>query len=131
MKLRYEYEIAAGHRILDYSGKCRFLHGHNYFFVVEIETEELDEVGFVIDFNEVKSILLELDHRTLLRRDDPLADLLEANGQPVVRMNGNPSAENIAIWVGERLKERLGNRIRSLRVVVWENRRGSVEYTCP
>ena len=131
MILRYEYEIAAGHRILDYSGKCRFLHGHNYFFQVEIETEDLDEVGFVIDFNEVKEILLSLDHKVLLRKDDPLADILEAQSQPVVRMEGNPSAENIARYVAERIVDRIGRRLRRLRVVVWENRRGSVEYIYP
>ena len=131
MKLRYQYEISAGHRIMDYSGKCRHLHGHNYFFEIEIETHDLNEVGFVIDFNEIKEVLLQLDHKTLLRRDDPLANVLEEHNQPVLRMEGNPSAENIAKYVANRLMERIGNRLKGLRVVVWENRRGSAEYVYP
>ncbi len=129
MKLIYEYEISAGHRIMNYEGKCRYLHGHNYLFQIELETKDLDERGFVVDFNEIKSILKELDHKVILNANDPLADVLEEHAQPVVRLEGNPSAENIAIWVAKEIASHLEGRVRYVKVRVWESRNSSVEHT--
>ncbi len=53
MKIVYKTEISSAHRIKNYNGKCRNLHGHNYFVIVEIDSENLDENGFVIDFAKI------------------------------------------------------------------------------
>mgnify|MGYP003412694764 FL=1 len=45
-----EIHFCYGHRLLDYAGKCRHLHGHNGKAVVTLETAELDRLGMVIDF---------------------------------------------------------------------------------
>src|SRR5262245_31920288 len=40
-----------GHRLLDYDGKCRHLHGHNGKAVITLEAGELDRLGMVVDFS--------------------------------------------------------------------------------
>ena len=79
-----EIHFCYGHRLLNYDGKCKNLHGHNGKAVITLEAPALDELGMVIDFGEVKRVVgrwidTELDHRMLLHRDDPLvADLRAA-----------------------------------------------------
>ena len=90
-----------GHRLLDYDGKCRHLHGHNGRAVITVEAERLDALGMVIDFTQIKRVVAgwidaELDHKMLLHRDDPALPALRQMGEPVFVMDVNPTAENIA-----------------------------------
>jgi 6-pyruvoyltetrahydropterin/6-carboxytetrahydropterin synthase len=96
-----EIDFCYGHRLLNYAGKCRYLHGHNGRAVIAIEAEELDERGMVLDFSDIKSVVSrwideELDHRMLLHRDDPAVPALRALGEPLHLLDINPTAENIA-----------------------------------
>ena len=65
-----EIHFCYGHRLLNYTGKCRHLHGHNGKAVVTLQSPELDDLGMVVDFSEVKRVLGQwidenLDHRVL------------------------------------------------------------------
>ena len=96
-----EIHFCYGHRLLEYAGKCRHLHGHNGRAVVTLESPALDRLGMVVDFTEIKGILGKwiddsLDHRMLLHRDDPVIPELRRQGEPFVELNVNPTAENIA-----------------------------------
>ncbi|MFO0799274.1 MAG: 6-carboxytetrahydropterin synthase [Gemmataceae bacterium] len=96
-----EIHFCYGHRLLGYAGKCRHLHGHNGKAVVTLESAELDRLGMVLDFGEMKRVLGRwvddtLDHRMLLHRDDPVVPELERQGEPLVLLDVNPTAENIA-----------------------------------
>src|SRR5207302_7072501 len=44
-----------GHRLLNYSGKCRYLHGHNGLLEVTVKKKGLDRLGMVMDFSEIRS----------------------------------------------------------------------------
>ena len=46
-------EFCYGHRLLDYDGKCRNLHGHNGQLEIEVDSGGLDPLGMVIDFGEI------------------------------------------------------------------------------
>lgn len=90
-----------GHRLLDYDGPCRNLHGHNARLEIDLAAEALDKRGMVEDFSLVGAkakawIDACLDHRMLLNEKDPLLPLLKKSGEPVFVLNGNPTAENIA-----------------------------------
>ena len=68
----------------------------------------LDKTGFVVDFHDVEAAALKfidetLDHRLLLRRDDPLIPALEAANEPFVALDVNPSAENLARLIYDHL----------------------------
>ena len=96
-----QIDFCYGHRLLNYDGKCKYLHGHNGRAVIAIEAADLDHRGMVLDFSDIKRVVSNwidqhLDHRMLLNRDDPAVAALEAMGEPMFLMDDNPTAENIA-----------------------------------
>jgi len=96
-----EIDFCYGHRLLNYQGKCRYLHGHNGRAIITIESSELDARGMVFDFSDIKRVVNRwidenLDHRMLLARDDPVVPVLTKLGEPLFLMDANPTAENIA-----------------------------------
>jgi len=95
-----------GHRLLNYQGKCRHLHGHNARAVITLESSALDKRGMVKDFSELKRLVWEwldseIDHTLLLHRDDPLLPLLQDSGERVRVTEENPTAEVIARMIYE------------------------------
>jgi 6-pyruvoyltetrahydropterin/6-carboxytetrahydropterin synthase len=107
-----EETFAAGHALRNYRGKCENVHGHNYRCQVTLEGADLDEIGLLVDFVEVKrvvhSVLDRMDHQWL--NEFPPFDKL------------NPSAENMAKFIYDEvaggLKAREGVRISLVRL--WE-----------
>lgn len=100
-RITKELHFCYGHRLLNYAGKCRHLHGHNGVAVITLESDRLDERGMVVDFSDLKRVMQawideNLDHRMLLHRDDPLLPALQLVQEPVFLMDVNPTAENIA-----------------------------------
>jgi 6-pyruvoyltetrahydropterin/6-carboxytetrahydropterin synthase len=96
-----EITFCYGHRLLNYDGKCRHLHGHNGRAVITLSAPALDDLGMVMDFTRLKSVVggwidKHLDHKMLLRKDDPALAFLRQQGEPVFVMDVNPTAENIA-----------------------------------
>ena len=96
-----QIDFCYGHRLLNYDGKCKYLHGHNGRAVITIESDQLDERGMVLDFSDIKRVVSEwiddtLDHRMLLCHDDPAVPFLRELGEPMWLMENNPTAENIA-----------------------------------
>jgi 6-pyruvoyltetrahydropterin/6-carboxytetrahydropterin synthase len=96
-----EIHFCYGHRLLNYDGKCRHLHGHNGKAVITLEGPELDARGMVMDFSDLKRVVGgwidgTLDHTMLLRKDDPVLPDLQRRGERVYVLDVNPTAENIA-----------------------------------
>jgi 6-pyruvoyltetrahydropterin/6-carboxytetrahydropterin synthase len=86
-----EFKFSSAHFLTQYYGKCEHLHGHNYKLAVTIEGH-IFENGLVVDFAILKKIVKEkiidkLDHQNL-------NDFFK-----------NPSAENIAMWIWNELKD--------------------------
>jgi 6-pyruvoyltetrahydropterin/6-carboxytetrahydropterin synthase len=96
-----ELRFCYGHRLLQYDGKCRHLHGHNGRAVITLAAANLDDKGMVTDFSQIKKVVgawidAHLDHRMLLHKDDPVLPELIRQGEPVFMLDVNPTAENIA-----------------------------------
>ncbi|GIO53605.1 6-carboxytetrahydropterin synthase QueD [Paenibacillus rhizosphaerae] len=90
-----EFTFDAAHHLHAYEGKCKNLHGHTYKAVFGISAF-LDEVGITADFGLIKQIWKEriepsLDHRYLNETLPPM----------------NTTAENIVVWLFERMEEAL------------------------
>jgi 6-pyruvoyltetrahydropterin/6-carboxytetrahydropterin synthase len=90
-----EFTFDAAHHLHCYEGKCKNLHGHTYRVVFGL-SGFTDERGLMIDFGEIKEIWKEkieihLDHR-YLNETLPLM---------------NTTAENIVVWIYERMAEAL------------------------
>jgi 6-pyruvoyltetrahydropterin/6-carboxytetrahydropterin synthase len=101
-----EIDFCYGHRLLNYEGKCRHLHGHNGRAVIVLEAAELDDRGMVLDFSDIKQVVStwiddNLDHRMILHQDDPARDALQKLGEPLFLIDRNPTAENIARLIFE------------------------------
>jgi 6-pyruvoyltetrahydropterin/6-carboxytetrahydropterin synthase len=106
-----EIDFCYGHRLLDYDGKCRYLHGHNGTAIITLEAEALDHRGMVLDFSDIKRVVAgwideHLDHRMILQRRDPVVEMLQKMGEPLFLLDVNPTAENIAKLIFDFTRER-------------------------
>ncbi|MBI2828921.1 MAG: 6-carboxytetrahydropterin synthase [Acidobacteria bacterium] len=115
-------DFCYGHRLLDYDGVCKHPHGHNAVAEIEVRTEALDRRNMVVDFGDIKRLVKawidrELDHRMILRHDDPLVKVLQALGEPVYLLDSNPTVERIARLVFDVSR---GQGLPVARVTVWE-----------
>ena len=113
-----EETFAAGHALRGYRGKCENVHGHNYRVQVTVEGEELNSIGLLVDFVEVKkhihTVVNYLDHRFI--NDLPPFDAL------------NPSAENLAKYFYDEISARLTPPLRLGQVRIWETDITSATY---
>ncbi len=94
-------EFCYGHRLLDYDGICKHPHGHNAVAEIEVRSGSLDNRNMVCDFSDIKRVVKgwvdrELDHKMILREDDPLVGPLQQLGEPVFVVQSNPTVEHIA-----------------------------------
>jgi 6-pyruvoyltetrahydropterin/6-carboxytetrahydropterin synthase len=117
-----EIAFCYGHRLLNYEGKCRHLHGHNGRAVISLEAPALDERGMLVDFTEIKRLIQRwidenLDHNMILCRDDPLLPELVRRGERVFVMDANPTAENIARLIFDQAIEQ---GLPVVEVLLWE-----------
>ena len=123
-------EFCYGHRLLDYDGVCRHPHGHNAVVEIEVQADRLDERNMVRDFSDIKRsvkgwIDAELDHKMVLRHDDPLVPALRALGEPVFVVDSNPTAEHLARLIFDHAAS-LGLPVS--RVTLWETPTSCAEY---
>ncbi|MEW6481899.1 MAG: 6-carboxytetrahydropterin synthase QueD [bacterium] len=94
-RLMVEAEFSSAHSIVGYPGNCSRIHGHNYKVRVYLKNEELDSLGMISDFKEIKErlkqIIFPLDHQNL--NEIPPFDKIP------------PTSENIAFYIFESLKK--------------------------
>jgi len=120
-----------GHRLVNYAGKCKHLHGHDVVAEFLLGSEQLDERGMVVDFSDIKLHLKQwiddhIDHKMLLYKNDPMVPVLQAEGEPLFLMDQNPTAENIAKRLFEQA-EKMNFPI--LEVKLWESPTSCAAYS--
>lgn len=125
-----ELEFCYGHRLLNYPGKCRHLHGHNGKAIITLEADSLDERGMLVDFADIKQKVQRwvdenLDHNMILCKDDPLIPVLEEHGERFFVMNSNPTAENIARLIFEHAH---AEGLPVVKVQLWETANCHASY---
>jgi 6-pyruvoyltetrahydropterin/6-carboxytetrahydropterin synthase len=124
-------EFCYGHRLMDYDGVCRHPHGHNAVVEIHIDADSLDGRNMVADFGDIKRIVKgwidqELDHKMILRKDDPLAAALQTMGEPMYLLESNPTVERIAQLIFDKSRE---HGLPVSRVTVWETPTSWATYT--
>ena len=82
-KIEKQIHFCYGHRLLNYAGKCRNLHGHNGRAVITLESPDLDALGMVVDFSQIK--------RTVGAWIDETLDQLELLGRSAHHHRNLPS----------------------------------------
>ncbi|HXB67537.1 MAG TPA: 6-carboxytetrahydropterin synthase QueD [Candidatus Acidoferrales bacterium] len=115
-----EETFSAGHALRNYHGKCENVHGHNYRCQVTLQGEQLDSIGLLVDFVELKravhSVLDGMDHQWL--NEFPPFDAI------------NPSAENMAKYIYDEVQTGLQAKenVRIAAVKLWETDTCSATY---
>lgn len=125
-----QIDFCYGHRLLNYDGKCKHLHGHNGRAVIVLEAEGLDHRGMLVDFTDIKRkvqrwIDENLDHTMLLCRDDPILPVFQERGERVFVMDVNPTAENIARLIFDHARE---SGLPVVEIVLWETNQCHASY---
>jgi 6-pyruvoyltetrahydropterin/6-carboxytetrahydropterin synthase len=123
-------DFCYGHRLLDYDGVCKHPHGHNAVVEVDVRTDELDGRNMVVDFSDIKRVIKgwidrELDHKMILRHDDPLVEPLEKLGEPIFKLESNPTVERICKLIFDMAHDQ-GMPVVAVRV--WETPTSFAEY---
>lgn len=132
-RVSQQIDFCYGHRLLNYDGKCKYLHGHNGRVIIMLEGQALDSRGMLVDFTDIKRSLRtwidnELDHRMILHQDDPVLPLLRAQGEPLHVIPVNPTAENIAKLIFDQA-QRQGFPV--VEVALWETPNSFATYCLP
>jgi 6-pyruvoyltetrahydropterin/6-carboxytetrahydropterin synthase len=117
-----EDSFAAGHALRGYRGKCENPHGHNYKVRITLAGDELDSIGLLYDFKDLKQamnqIIDRLDHQ-FLNDIEPFRAL-------------NPSAENMARYfyreAASHLEQATGGRVKVKQVKIWETDTTTATY---
>ncbi len=117
MKVTRKFSFSAAHHLTEYKGACERPHGHTYRFTVTVEGK-IAENGLVLDFVELKKVVEEkvlskLDHQDL-------NDFFR-----------NPSAENVAVWMWNELKDigkNTGIGVKLTEIKLWEGDNTYVTY---
>lgn len=101
----------AAHRLYDYPGQCRNLHGHTWDVEVTVASTELDELGLVVDFKDLKealrAVLDRYDH-TYINESAPFDEM-------------SPTAENLAREICSHVQKALPAHVKVREVAVWES----------
>src|SRR5260370_16946892 len=116
-----EETFSAGHALRGYRGKCENVHGHNYRVRVTLEGTQLDAIGLLVDFTQLKQVVREI----MSRLDHQFMNDLE----PFKALN--PSAENVANYFynesSSQLKD-LPPLPRVTDVILWETDTSRAQY---
>jgi 6-pyruvoyltetrahydropterin/6-carboxytetrahydropterin synthase len=116
-----EETFSSGHALRGYRGKCENVHGHNYRVQVTLAGPQLDNIGLLLDFTELKRILrgiiAGLDHQFLNDLD--------------AFKTVNPSAENLAKYFYDETQRQLTSLPDGAgitQVTVWETDTASAQF---
>jgi len=114
-RIAKDFTFAAGHFIVGHPGECARPHGHNYRVRVTLAARELDEIGMVLDFAELKRVVGEIlapfDHR-MLNEVEPFT---------MVATTAERLAEHVWGEARSHVEALAGERVEVERVEVWEN----------
>ena len=111
-EIMIERNFSSAHQLRGYKGKCENLHGHNYKIEIFARGRELNNIGLLVDFGDLKTaadeIVQYLDHRNI-------------NELPPFDAELNPSAENLARYILEHVAARVGDeRVEDYKVRCYE-----------
>ncbi|MBS0262128.1 MAG: 6-carboxytetrahydropterin synthase [Planctomycetes bacterium] len=132
-RVSQQLDFCYGHRLLNYEGKCKNLHGHNGRAVITLEGLDLDHRGMLVDFGDIKRVVRtwidnQLDHCMILHEADPLLPVFQQHQQPVFAIPYNPTAENIARVIFEYTHQQ-GFPV--VEVTMWETPNSFATYSGP
>ena len=96
MKIFKDFTFEAAHKLplVPQDHKCFNLHGHSFRVRVYVEGN-INEMGWVMDFADIKLMC------------NPIIDVLDHSYLNELEGLDNPTSENIAIWIWQKLEKKL------------------------
>lgn len=117
-EIKVKGSFSSAHNLREYKGKCEAIHGHNWKVEVILESENLNSEGMVLDFKLAKKLLNQvldkLDHK-YINKIEPFNKV-------------NPTSENIAKFIFQEMREKIGDDLKVKKVTVWETENSSASY---
>lgn len=130
MKIEKKYHFYAAHRNKGGGEKCGRIHGHTYEVICDFKFTEINESGVTVLFSDidakVEPIVKGFCHWFLLYEKDPLCDVLELAGEPFLKLPFETSAENMALWIFNRIQRETGLPI--VKIQLAETKSSNVIY---
>jgi len=113
--------FSSAHALRGYQGKCENTHGHNYKVEIYVRGNQLNDIGLLIDFKDLKAatkkVIDYLDHKNI-------------NDLPPFDKELNPSAEELAGFFYDEVGRNINdNRVQVYKVRVWETDTCSATYS--
>ncbi len=139
LQLTKIFQFETAHAISGYEGLCRNIHGHSYELHVTVRARNLkagfiDKPGFLVDFKEIKAVVKEeivnyFDHRLFvsaayLASHPSIADL-----ENLEVWDYEPSAENILLFILEKLNRAFPEQIYIHNMRLYETSTSYAEWT--
>ncbi len=123
MKIRTRAFFEAAHRLVDFEGKCKRIHGHNWVVDIDIDTQkDLDKTGFVVDFGVIKNIVDRFDHLLILKdceENRKIAKSLPPDW--IIWTSFNPTCEEFAKHIKLEIVKETGLNYEDVIIEVFES----------
>jgi 6-pyruvoyltetrahydropterin/6-carboxytetrahydropterin synthase len=111
MLITKKFSFDSAHKLINYKGKCQFLHGHTYLLNVTLKGNVDKKSGMVFDFSAIKMIV-----------EKKVLDILDHSYiNDIIKQ---PTAENMAVWIWEHLEKDLP----IYKIELWETPDSYVTY---
>lgn len=101
-------EFEAAHRLSNYDGPCKEIHGHTYKLEVTVTGPIQDDTDMVLDFKILKKLLSEtvlkhFDHALILKDEPGNRQIFGAYQGKIIWMDHEPTAERMLVWIASSL----------------------------
>jgi 6-pyruvoyltetrahydropterin/6-carboxytetrahydropterin synthase len=140
IRVTKEFNFEMAHALWNYDGPCRNVHGHSYRLFVTLSGVPVDEPenpknGMVIDFTDLKSIILKeivnvFDHSVVLSRrfDKEKLEMFTKMFGNTVLVDYQPTCENLVSDFAERISSQLPGRVKLHSLKLYETATSFAEW---
>jgi len=130
MTIEKKYHFYAAHRNKAGGEKCGRIHGHTYEVKCYFKFNQINEGGITYLFSDidklVEPIIKEYCHWFLIYENDPLVNLLELANEPIKKLPFETSAENMSIWLFNRIQRE--TKLPIIKIELAETKSSNVIY---
>lgn len=133
--LRFE----AAHVINEYPGACGRIHGHSYELHITVKLASavggyIGGMGIIYDFKDLKKLVSTevievLDHKLLVSKKYVGTTKIHLPPEEIVVFEAEPTAENLLIFINERLRGKMPDEVRLISLRLWETKDSYAELT--
>ena len=131
MLFEKKYHFYAAHRNKEANEKCGRIHGHTYEVKCFFKFSKINnDTGVTVLFNDidekVEPLIKIYDHWFIIYKEDDLCNILELANEPFIKVSFVTSAENLCVWLFQKIKRETNLPIYKLQLA--ETKSSTVTY---